>query len=108
MKSYRGLHRRMSASNLQPLPQAKKMSDGGDDFRPPWVYVCSRLIIYGIIPAVGFYSIFMYDFGEREHVFQPVRRWGVNITNKLFTLSAAEEKLLHDSQVSKDTDVTKV
>jgi hypothetical protein len=22
--------------------------------------------------VVGFYSIFMYDFGEREHVFQPV------------------------------------
>lgn len=36
-----------------------------------------------------------------------VRRWGANITNKLFTLSAAEEKLLHDSQASKDTNLTK-
>jgi len=95
----------MFATNLQPLP--KKMSDGGDDFRPPWVYACSRLIIYGIIPVVGFYSIFMYDFGEHEHVFQPARRWGANIRNKFFTLSAAEERLLHESQASKDTDLTK-
>jgi hypothetical protein len=65
----------------------------------------------------------MYDFGEREHVFQPVsrssrllsclryslfllkvRRWGANIMNKNLTLSAAEERLLHDSQKSTDTD----
>lgn len=73
---------------------------------------------------VGFYSIFVHDFGEREHVFQPVssmfltclryssfllkvRRWGSNIINRLFTLSAAEERLLHDSQASMDMDSTK-
>ena len=145
MKSYRGLRRRLFATtNPQPLP--KKMTDGGEDFRPPWVYVCSRLIIYGIIPgisfssylevinfksylspAVGFHSIFFYDFGDREHVFQPVsrssrllsylryslflvkaRRWGANIMNKIFTLSASEERLLHNSQASTDTNSTKV
>lgn len=25
------------------------------------------------IPAAAIYGIFIYDFGEREHVFQPVR-----------------------------------
>ena len=50
-KAYRGLHRRLFATNPQPLP--KKMTDGGDDFRPPWVYVCSRLISYGIIPGMS-------------------------------------------------------
>jgi len=92
---------------MNPRPPPKKMTDGGDDFRPPWVYAASRLFIYGIIPVVGFYSIFFYDFGKSEHVFQPVRRWGANIMNKLFTLSSAEERLLHDSQASKDTDLTK-
>lgn len=143
MKSHRGLRRRLFATNPQPLP--KKMTDGGEDFRPPWVYVCSRLIIYGIIPgisflsymeltnfksylspAVGFHSIFFYDFGDREHVFQPVscssrllsclryslflfkfRRWGANLMNKLFTLSTSEERLLRDSQASMDTNLTK-
>ena len=52
MRSYRGLHRRLFATNLQPLP--KKMTDGGEDFRRPWVYACSRLIIYGIIPGISF------------------------------------------------------
>ena len=78
-----------------------------------------------ISPAVGIYSIFIYDFGEREHVFQPVsssqglkfclrylfllkvRRWGANIINKLFTLSTAEERLLHDGRASIDIDLTK-
>ncbi|KAF8798799.1 hypothetical protein BYT27DRAFT_7202492 [Phlegmacium glaucopus] len=104
-KPYRGLHRRLLATNPQPPP--KKVTGAGDDFRPPWVYVYSRLISYGIIPVVGIYSIFIYDFGEREHVFQPVRRWCANVINKIFTLSAAEERLLHDSQASMDAHLTK-
>ena len=75
---------------------------------------------------IGFYSIFIYDFGERDHVFQPVscssrllsclkyssfllkvRQWGADIMNKLFTLSAAEERLLHGSQASTDTNLIK-
>ena len=84
-----------------------------------------RVLNY-ISPAIGVYSIFIYDFGEREHVFQPVsrsldrrfcsryspfllkvRRWGASIINTFFTLSAAEERLLHDSQASVDTDLSK-
>ena len=54
MKAYRGPHPRLFATNPQPLP--KKMTDGGDDFRPPWVYMYSRLISYGIIPGISFSS----------------------------------------------------
>ena len=53
-KSYRGLHRRLVVTNPQSLP--KKVTDGGEDFRPPWVYACSRLIMYGIIPGISFSS----------------------------------------------------
>jgi len=41
------------------------------------------------------------------HHFRKVRRWGANIINKIFTLSAEEERLLFDSQASTDPDLTK-
>ncbi|KAF8967052.1 hypothetical protein BDZ97DRAFT_1804940 [Flammula alnicola] len=50
----------------------KKMEGAGEDFRPPWVYIGTRLISFAVIPAVGLYSVFFYDFGDHEHVFQPV------------------------------------
>jgi len=77
-------------STEAPIP--KKLEGPGEDPRPPWVYVGTRLISLVIIPgrqpsckisafllilfqliAVGVYSVFFYDFGERDHVFQPVR-----------------------------------
>ena len=69
----------------------KKMEGPGDDFRPPWVYLGSRLISFLVIPStfsarygmcltsrelrnegVAFYAVFFYDFGDHEHVFQAV------------------------------------
>jgi hypothetical protein len=69
MKSYRGIHRRFLATKPQPppkemtsmtdggkgreaLPPPKEMNDGGEDFRPPWVYVGSRLVNYVIVPGI--------------------------------------------------------
>ncbi|KAF8158276.1 hypothetical protein B0H34DRAFT_708123 [Crassisporium funariophilum] len=93
----RGYRQRFLATKTQPLP--RKMDDSGEDFRPPWVYTTSRLITYAIIPAIAVYSIFLYDFGEGEHVFQPIRRLAADKINIFFTLSPAEEKLLQDNQL---------
>jgi len=86
----RPLQRWRRFSTEAPLP--KKLEGPGEDPRPPWVYVGTRLISLAVIPgmqplckiyafllilfqliAVGVYSVFFYDFGERDHAFQPVR-----------------------------------
>jgi hypothetical protein len=37
-------------------------------------YIWNSPVLNDISSAIGVYSIFIYDFGEREHVFQPVSR----------------------------------
>ncbi|KAF8237178.1 hypothetical protein L208DRAFT_1212370, partial [Tricholoma matsutake] len=64
------------------------------DFRPPWLYNTSRLLSYTLIPSVAIYGIFFHDFGEREHVFQPARRWVAKQKAAFFTLSPEEQKIL--------------
>ncbi|EDR13719.1 uncharacterized protein LACBIDRAFT_309004 [Laccaria bicolor S238N-H82] len=67
------LQRRLSTSQrLSGAPVHRIPKPEGEDFRPPWVYLMSRLVSLTVIPAVAFYSVFFYDFGDREHVFQPV------------------------------------
>ncbi|CAA7261408.1 unnamed protein product [Cyclocybe aegerita] len=90
---------RLTPNVQYPPPPPKKMEGSGEDFRPPWVYVGTRLISLAVIPSIAVYSIFFYDFGEREHVFQPVRRWAADSVNSFFTLSPAEEKLLKQERV---------
>ncbi|KAF9534481.1 hypothetical protein CPB83DRAFT_889464 [Crepidotus variabilis] len=90
-----------SSTGLRPtFPQSerKKMEGMGEDFRPPWVYVGTRLISFVVIPAVGLYSVFLYDFGTQNHVFTPVRRWTANAFSSFFTLSSEEKKLLQQEQ----------
>ncbi|PPQ66268.1 hypothetical protein CVT24_007286 [Panaeolus cyanescens] len=60
------LVRRNYSTGVHKRPTAEP-----DDFRPPWVYFGTRLISMVIIPGIGLYSVFLYDFGDREHVFQP-------------------------------------
>ncbi|GAA5908447.1 uncharacterized protein JCM6883_005549 [Sporobolomyces salmoneus] len=38
------------------------------------------------------YAVLLYDFGEREHVFMPVRRWFDANTKSFFTLSETERR----------------
>ncbi|KAE9409780.1 hypothetical protein BT96DRAFT_913287 [Gymnopus androsaceus JB14] len=64
------------------------------DFRPPWVYTLSGVASNVSIFGVMVYAIFFYDFGNDEHVFQPVRRWVARQKASIFALSPAEEKLI--------------
>ncbi|KIK58240.1 hypothetical protein GYMLUDRAFT_45451 [Collybiopsis luxurians FD-317 M1] len=70
------------------------------DFRPPWVYTFARIGSNASILTVFVYSIFFYDFGNDDHVFQPVRKWAAQHTASLFSLSPAEERLI-DSEKRK-------
>jgi len=49
--------------------------DVPSDPRPPWVYSTSAGLRLILIPSILFYAVFFADFGEREHVFMPPRRW---------------------------------
>ncbi|KAF8895543.1 hypothetical protein BD779DRAFT_736406 [Infundibulicybe gibba] len=92
---------RKSFGTSLPRPAARSQ-EADSDFRPPWVYTWSRLLSYTIIPTVAVYSIFFYDFGDREHVFQPARRWAAQQRALFFTLSPTEQKTLeaHSSEVT--------
>ncbi|KAJ3997312.1 hypothetical protein F5050DRAFT_1753282 [Lentinula boryana] len=69
-----------------------------DDFRPAWLYtfarVASNISIFGIMT----YAVFFYDFGNDEHVFQPVRRWVSRQKSTLFALSPDEEKFVESEK----------
>ncbi|EGN98350.1 hypothetical protein SERLA73DRAFT_183305 [Serpula lacrymans var. lacrymans S7.3] len=79
-------------NRLPGVPQAKKDDDG--DFRPPWVYSTSRILTYTLIPTAFLYCIFIADWGEREHVFMPPRRWLERQKAVFFSLSPDEAVLV--------------
>ncbi|KIL67891.1 hypothetical protein M378DRAFT_72800 [Amanita muscaria Koide BX008] len=89
--------RRTYSANVRPTPPKKD-----DDFRPPWVYTFSRLLSYTMIPAAVMYSVLFYDFGDRDHVFQPARRWVAQQKIAFLTLSPEEQQLADTSRKSTD------
>ncbi|KAG0701397.1 hypothetical protein DFH29DRAFT_773339, partial [Suillus ampliporus] len=64
------------------------------DFRPPWVYSASHILTYTLIPTAIVYCVFLADWGEREHVFSPVRRWTMKYKESFFSLSPDEASLI--------------
>ncbi|KAG2010047.1 pyridoxamine-phosphate oxidase [Coprinopsis cinerea AmutBmut pab1-1] len=72
-----------------------------DDFRPPWVYTTSRVGSVVVIPVIALYTIFVYDWGDHEHVFMPPRRWLARLKQSFFTLSPEEEAMLNKEIVEK-------
>ncbi|KAF7768137.1 hypothetical protein Agabi119p4_7380 [Agaricus bisporus var. burnettii] len=83
--------------------QSTNSSSGRDedsDFRPSWVYVTSRLVNFTVIPCVMLYSVFFYDFGDKDHVFKPVRRWAQEQKAAFLTLSPDEKRVLETNTSS--------
>ncbi|KAH6912793.1 hypothetical protein BKA70DRAFT_1422359 [Coprinopsis sp. MPI-PUGE-AT-0042] len=78
--------RRPPGSEPKPEPE---------DFRPPWVYASSRFGSVVVIPATMLYGIFLYDWGDREHVFMPARRWLARLKQQYMTLTPEEERMLN-------------
>ncbi|KAJ3872135.1 hypothetical protein F5051DRAFT_169439 [Lentinula edodes] len=69
-------------------------SPESNDFRPAWVYKyagrASNISIFGIM----IYAVLFYDFGNDDHVFQPIRSWVSRQKSTLFALSPDEEKFI--------------
>ncbi|KAF8177000.1 hypothetical protein BJ912DRAFT_692567 [Pholiota molesta] len=99
----RPLSRRHLSTEAPPAPRPMPKDETGDDFRPSWVYLGSRMVSWIVIPGTAFYSIFFYDFGDQEHVFQPMRRWGVDTVNGFFSLSSSEKRLLLEDDMPQST-----
>ncbi|KAF8555727.1 hypothetical protein OG21DRAFT_821300 [Imleria badia] len=68
--------------------------DDGGDFRPPWVYSGSRFLTYTTIPLTLLYCAFLADWGEREHIFMPLRRWVSQYKQSILSLSPEEAALV--------------
>ncbi|KAH9049967.1 hypothetical protein EDB84DRAFT_1451966 [Lactarius hengduanensis] len=64
------------------------------DPRPPWVYSTSAGLRLVLIPGILFYAVFFADFGDREHVFMPPRRWLWRQRDAFFTITPEERKLV--------------
>ncbi|KAG1751220.1 hypothetical protein EDB19DRAFT_1281329 [Suillus lakei] len=85
---------------IRPTPsqnQSVEQDDSGD-FRPPWVYSGSRILTYTLIPTAIVYCVFLADWGEREHVFSPVRRWTTKYKESFLSLSPDEASLIEESR----------
>ncbi|KAH7921779.1 hypothetical protein BV22DRAFT_1121940 [Leucogyrophana mollusca] len=68
--------------------------DDNSDFRPPWVYTTSHVLTYTLIPTALVYCVFLADWGDREHVFMPARRWVAQYKASFFSLSPDEAALV--------------
>ncbi|KAI0732050.1 hypothetical protein C8Q72DRAFT_759014, partial [Fomitopsis betulina] len=68
-----------------------------------WVFPLSRIANYVVIPATLLYAVFFADFGEKEHVFMPARRWLDGQKAAFFELSEAEREI---AGVTKDANIS--
>ncbi|KAF8501037.1 hypothetical protein F5888DRAFT_1801562 [Russula emetica] len=80
--------------------------DIASDPRPPWVYSTSAGLRLILIPSILFYAIFLADFGDREHVFMPPRRWFQRQWEAFLTITPEERKLVEGSMSSQAGDKT--
>ncbi|KAG1786615.1 uncharacterized protein HD556DRAFT_1414373 [Suillus plorans] len=84
---------------IRPTPSQNQSAEQDDgDFRPPWVYSASHILTYTLIPTAILYCVFLADWGEREHVFSPVRRWTTKYKESFLSLSPDEASLIEESQ----------
>ncbi|SCV74625.1 BQ2448_7654 [Microbotryum intermedium] len=49
-----------------------------------------QLGAFALATGITFYAVLIYDFGQKEHCFMPIRRWFDAQTSGLFTLSDRE------------------
>ncbi|POY74920.1 hypothetical protein BMF94_1896 [Rhodotorula taiwanensis] len=54
----------------------------------------TQIFAFSLATGMTFYAVLLYDFGPREHVFMPLRRWVDDHTASLFTLSDQDRQAL--------------
>ncbi|KAI0670751.1 hypothetical protein C8Q78DRAFT_974033 [Trametes maxima] len=83
---------RRASRRASPWPEPQGSQDKQPKLRK-WLSPVSRISNFVIVPTVILYAVFVADFGDHEHVFQPPRRWLEAQTAAFFSLSPEEEKL---------------
>ncbi|KAJ7147108.1 hypothetical protein C8R43DRAFT_541125 [Mycena crocata] len=80
-----------STTQEPPSPEAEPYKD----FRSPWFFKAVGVGNFILLPVVGLYATFYWDWGndEREHVMQPARRWLKRQKEAFFSLSPSEQEL---------------
>ncbi|KAI0322006.1 hypothetical protein OF83DRAFT_1047178, partial [Amylostereum chailletii] len=73
------------------------------DPRPPWVYTSSHLLKLVLVPSSLLYAVFVMDFGDHEHVFQPPRRWLARQKDAFFSISPAQRALTDKEATTEPT-----
>ncbi|KAJ3824933.1 hypothetical protein F5880DRAFT_1556501 [Lentinula raphanica] len=91
---------RTFSSSSKTYNQLRSQSN---DFRPPWVYTFARVASNLSICVVMTYAVFFYDFGNDDHVFQPVRRWVSRQKSALLSLSPDEERFIESEKRKVDS-----
>ncbi|KAI0648018.1 hypothetical protein C8Q79DRAFT_545443 [Trametes meyenii] len=84
---------RRASRRASPWPEPQ---GGTTDEKPTWrkwLSPVSRISNFVIVPTVILYAVFVADFGDHEHVFQPPRRWLEAQRAAFFSLSPEEEQL---------------
>ncbi|KAJ7505161.1 hypothetical protein B0H11DRAFT_1977124 [Mycena galericulata] len=107
------LHQRRSVGSSRKLPKNKPLAheppvltrpsltseaeqpERPKDFRSPWLFKAVGVGNFIIIPVIGIYAAFYWDWGDdgRENVMQPARRWLKAQKDAFFNLSPPEQQL---------------
>ncbi|KAI6015559.1 hypothetical protein BKA83DRAFT_4232516 [Pisolithus microcarpus] len=85
-----------------PFSRQEVEDDTAQDFRPPWVYRASGFLIYTTIPIAILYCVFVADYGDREHVFSPIRRWAQRHKESFLSLTPEETALAQREAATND------
>ncbi|KAJ7259595.1 hypothetical protein B0H12DRAFT_420946 [Mycena haematopus] len=81
----------------ETLPEPKVpdlTTNSPKDFRSPWFFKSVGVANFIIIPVIGIYAAFYWDWDDdREHVMKPARRWLQRQKDAFFRLSPPEQEL---------------
>ncbi|KAH9980323.1 hypothetical protein BGW80DRAFT_1274733 [Lactifluus volemus] len=90
-----------SSQKVTPKASKDRREDTPSGSRPtPWVYSTSVGLRLVLIPSGLLYAVFFADFGDREHVFMPPRRWLQRQRDAFFSITPEERRLVEESSTS--------
>ncbi|KAJ7288179.1 hypothetical protein C8J57DRAFT_1706674 [Mycena rebaudengoi] len=80
------------ANTSAPEGEPSSSRPHSKDFRSPWIFKAVGVANFIVVPIVGIYAAFYWDWGDDGHdnVMQPIRRWVKRQQNAFFSLSPPE------------------
>lgn len=98
---------RLAHDTAKPKHDPSGQTPEPQEHRKAWFWTAQKLSNFLVIPAVFLYAIFVADFGEREHVFSPPRRWLQQQKDAFFSLTPEERRLAEEQKKSESLDTSK-